>query len=128
MNREIKFRAWHKENKEMIYFDRFNLCIEYSHLSFSSNQEKYYGICVIDEDDIDLNNPMQYIGIKDVNGKEIYEGDIVNVRGSYNIIVEFIEGSYNPDIILSIGTPRKSLKVIGNIYDNPELLEKENGL
>lgn len=137
MTREIKFRAWDKENRRMrpheeLYFD----CGEFKNPTL-----------------------MQYTGLKDKNGVEVYESDIVkyqmgeqgkedsfyeerkqvyNIRGgfvicgrnaqNFNVLDDMTtirnimwcsQGSYTvPDIYYEI----REVEVIGNIYANPDLL------
>lgn len=89
---------------------------------------------------------MQYTGLNDKNGKEIYEGDIVSTQEYYrgvtrNCIISFHKGRWILNFInLSKFVPlfgrlyekvedgirlNESIEVIGNIYDNPELLKEE---
>ena len=114
--REIKFKTWDKESKEMSEF--FDL----AHADCYVNP--------FSEDPI-----MQYTGLHDKNGKEIYEGDIVrwkrNQKNKVNeIIVKIIVGEiiYEIDYIAAKSKnmiyripPR--CEVIGNIYENKNLLK-----
>lgn len=142
MNREIKFKAWDKKKKKMcdiLNFDFFcnSGCTDTSpswvkverHLN---DEDGNY--CRTEEwegsgDDFEI---MQYIGLKDKNGKEIYEGDIMYVAGVGNCVVKFNYGAFgltredihnvweyfNEDFEGDI-----DMKVLGNIYENPKLLE-----
>ena len=124
MNREIKFRAWVKKEKEMTKV----LALEtrdYATLNvlYNDNSKCTLGMFAVEI--------MQYTGLKDKNGKEIYEGDIVilnDAEEENRCIVKYKYGSY----ILVDGDLRedlsnveaKFLEVVGNIYENKNLLEE----
>jgi len=116
MSREIKFRAW--DGLKIIYPDSdgwFNNC------KFAN--ETILQTCRLD---IALKNleVMQFTGLLDKNGKEIFEGDILSHRYySKPVICEFVDGSF---IFDDISKYDKSLEVIGNLYENPELLGGKN--
>ena len=125
--REIKFRAWFGEEHKMIPFDELHIELEngeytvwYS-LDGDSIQD---GLCVEDF------NIMQYTGLKDKNGKEIYEGDIVRLPEDEDYKYYSIIYSKNRlGFILSNGCGfglSYGIEVVGNIYENPELLEVKN--
>jgi uncharacterized phage protein (TIGR01671 family) len=131
--REIKFRAWDKKLKKMFEFE-----LEWSKYVNHEEIQCLTPVGVGNPNVENIEKPsdlMQYTGLKDKNGKEIYEGDILNMtyHGSVSIvepeikvIVGFERGSF---IIeengISLGKIGRSLEVIGNIYENPELLESE---
>lgn len=112
--REIKFRAWDKFKKEWIDFSREPLNC------YGKGQN---GFNLVTDENIDW-VWMQYTGLKDIDGKEIYEGDVV---GHY--VAEEIGGprtfeSFRSEIIWwpdMVDVSRA--RVIGNIYENPELLK-----
>ena len=131
MQREIKFRAWDKKQKSFI--NGFNM------IGFSTGQgapkrklqrfDTYW-----DEEEVVI---MQYTGLKDKNGKEIYEGDICIVSLSYFKIkdekatVIFHNGAFQFQYGCEkfFSKPHDAwdkVEVIGNIHDNPELLGKIN--
>jgi len=151
--RTIKFRAWDKERKEMYYSD---FRIDFNGRIFWWKSEEGYEDWRHD-DTVDL---MQYTGIEDKNGKEIYEGDVIFIQDTYTETVDvgvgrvpvaqendphivevmFLGSAFgvrvteNKDTLESgwhafttlgeeIDIPN-NLEVIGNIYENPELLNK----
>jgi hypothetical protein len=117
--REIKFRAWDEEKKQMSAPFILGMPAVFKNGVLTSElATKRYGIKV-----------MQYTGLKDKNGKEIYEGDILeykrflsdgNERGfvEYN---EYAEWSVNNWLLNRI---YRRAEVIGNRFANPELLEE----
>lgn len=124
--REIKFRAWVKEKKaifEVILIDYVTKKVTYllervGHL-LSIRDAKF--------NDIEF---MQYTGLKDKNNKEIYEGDIFHI-GSKKIlyVVEWIDCGLKGRQIknkswIGLDYWKDDIEVIGNIYENPELIEE----
>lgn len=120
--REIKFRSW----------DTTDNIMEYCGLERIGDYHEYMGHPI-----------MQYTGLKDKNGKEIYEGDLLNQKTSYNsnwadmrfqnktiVQVGFEDGCFINEYtkeslhkaITSIVHNKIAYEIIGNIHENPELL------
>lgn len=128
MSREIMFRAWCRVRGGWVYF---------------SLEDLTYGEAICHEGlDIDNESWAQFTGLKDCNGLFIYEGDILAKKSLYESqgfglqVVEhenkdvnkcFGHGSFGDnafsgfEISSYYGQPRE-LEIIGNIYENPELL------
>jgi len=123
MTREIKFRAWDRLNGKMY---RRVETIDFTD-GVDMRDEKGKG-CFRMFENVEL---MQYIGINDINGKEIYEGDIVEL-GTENStdawIVCFYDGSFGFERLghfITFGYVNHGsdgIRVVGNIYENPDKL------
>lgn len=123
--REIKFRAWDAVNKTMEY--RVNV---------SDGHAVKYGYQSFSPDNTVFNSPiMQFTGLHDKNFQEIYEGDIIQrvlnpIEIPHPIIIrDFVEyrgGCFilsNRTTLLRTSMP--NIEVIGNVYENPDLLKGE---
>ena len=149
----VKFRAWDKDEKWMVY-DILNAYDGMWSYKNSDEINDHYGYvssiqCFMDEEEFEI---MQYTGLKDKNGVEIYEGDIVkfDARSHYHPevyaweyetkgvgVIRFEMGGYvlggreESHILESLfgmlmNYEEIEMEVIGNIYENPELLKEQN--
>ncbi len=127
MSREIKFRGYSLESNSW----KFGNLMEKHHPRYADPTHWCYFIQdkALSLDLVDSGSVGQFTGLKDKNGKEIYEGDIMSSSG-VKLVVTFEDGkfcfdntggSYGRDFIGQDRVGR--LEVIGNIYETPSLLK-----
>ena len=128
--REIKFRAWDKQFNEMASIICLNIgdysedhILKTKSRPYTYNQQ-FHNITL-----------MQFTGLKDKNGKEIYEGDILKINGFYDGLYNTLEVRWIKNGFKCVGLINEKAvcetvydygfheEIIGNIYENPELLE-----
>lgn len=137
MNRDIKFRLWSKIGKKFIETDNPDLDFVINNNGYLYSIEYCYGeTCILPQMDTEV---LQFTGLKDRNGKEIYEGDILKYNFPYDgrlkhvSSVKFLETEasfgikdrYENEIPLYRIAANNYFEVIGNIYENEELLKSE---
>lgn len=136
--REIEFRTWDKKYYMLEYDVSPDLLIGMDGKVYQKEERNYAGTSFIEYEVASHYEVMQYTGLKDKNEIPIYEGDIVSTDLSRPfLIVEFRNGAFmyqchdngqdyydhmEPAFSEVVGLT-KYHEVIGNIYENPELLE-----
>lgn len=125
MNREIKFRAKKNKDNSWVYGLLTNDMKGHYRINFDA---KYFS-CIVKSETIG-----QFVGKQDKNGKEIYEGDIlIHIYMGSIFKVEYSERNAafmliyptNEGYNMGIYDIENCFKVIGNIYDNPELFKED---
>ncbi|MDK4479951.1 YopX family protein [Fusobacterium necrophorum] len=125
--KEIKFRIFDNSEKKFL--------IKNEKVSRGIFKDKVSEIVDFENNSVQINNPederyifLQYTGMKDINDKEIYEGDIVRTFGDSFIVFYSQEqvGYLLKDTDGYLETIRTyRVEVLGNIYENPELWKGE---
>jgi len=123
--REVRFQAWDKWEKEMLPVAGINFTNEFMWINELIDDETSANTRYLDEVVL-----RQYTGVNDVKNREIFEGDIgwVDYHDCHGL-VKNIKGKLVYEWGNSIDDFFKMfehVEVIGNIYENPELLESEN--
>ena len=131
MSRPIKFRIWDKEAKKIRPVNSLHLVtdqdgewlVECYGKSYVTNEGDHdAAIDVIRGHNFNL---MQFTGLHDKNGKEIWEGDIVLFPdGKKDVVCWYVNYGGFPPFALETRCFADSFEVLGNIYEHPTLLEK----
>ncbi len=114
MSREILFRGKQIDNEEWEVGGVFS--------------SKYYTGIIVNAMrwvEVDPKTVCQYTGLTDKNGRKIFEGDILKIPEKKNHNVKFEYGQFCVGINCPVAYIRTECEVIGNIFDNTELLEGE---
>ena len=120
--REIKFRGWNGKNKKWIYGYYFVNRGEH----FISPDEVVNPLVSYEDFLVDKDSVGQYTGVKDKNGKEVYDGDIVSSGATTGVVMYDCEQAgfvvQKEKTIELRFYSLLGIEVIGNVHDNPELL------
>ena len=122
-----------------VYIKELNIVREVEMIDFYNKQVVVYVIgvrprgetAIYSFDEVEF---MENTGLKDKNGKYIYEGDIVTVNGTWNCIIEYkqsscafvlksIDSRWSTGYFSNYDDIEEMLEIIGNIYENKELVE-----
>lgn len=124
--RKIKFRAWDKEKRKIVYFGLFSILVDGIENSEYWIKQYKNGLRNLEI--------MQCTGLKDKNGKEIFERDIIQHQNEEADNSPYIVPDITPENfeeLLSIGDSEweidknqySNIEIIGNIYENKDLIK-----
>lgn len=137
MDREIKFRAWDNKNKYMVTSKQGVFTALRNSMNIVRQDNGYYNNGDLLKPNKGKYTLMQFTGLEDKNGKEIYEGDILkfsevdtaiviwNEKYAYFMVKPIQEYYFDSDVLGQALEYNDNVEKIGNIYDNPELLGGE---
>lgn len=125
MSREIKFRAWDNETEQ--YFKVLAIDFKSKIVSCRHFKWKYDPFNQINLNDLDLE---QFTGLKDANGDEIYENDLVSLDPDdtpYQVI--FDEGKFELDndylgLVYDLSEEYMDCEIIGNVHTDGDLIDR----
>lgn len=135
--REILFKAKRKDNGEWFegyYLKRYDFLDNEEHVIFRADSYRVWEYAEVDPETL-----CQFTGLCDKNGKRIWENDICDRKEKYPEVVKMTDGDWTLDYSYALGrdfgnsycnlgfyvNERNCVEVIGNIFDNPELLQEE---
>lgn len=125
--RDIKFRGRRLSDGQWVYGYYYHVGTPYPAIVYATKE----GLC--GEDTVTPDTVGQYTGLRDRNGKEIYEGDIcsggmLRCNGGYSTYTDKATVSFQDGIFklgsISLISFASQTEVIGNVHENPELLAK----
>lgn len=136
--REIKFRAWNTRENKMLYRKLFEMNWYETDKNDASGCHTWGAISGGQSRFLEV---MQYTGLKDKNGKEIYEGDILDLTQQFDDYEMYGEVMWGDEEAMWLCLKKdgddteqgelssyidKRTQIIGNIYENPDLLTKRD--